>query len=128
MAEDVRIDKWLWAARFFKTRSLAREAVLGGKVEMNGHSVKPGRTLKSGDCLVITREFEKLEVTVVKLAEQRLSAPLAQTMYVESPASVERRAREAEQRKLLRAEKSEQGGRPDKRERRKIIDFIRGRR
>ena len=128
MDEDVRIDKWLWAARFFKTRSLAREAVLGGKVEMNGHSVKPGRTLKAGDRLVISRESEKLEVTVLKVGEQRLSAPLAQAMYVESPESVERRAQEAEQRKLLRAERSTQTHRPDKRERRKIIDFLRGRR
>ena len=127
MEGDIRIDKWLWAARFFKTRSLARQAVMGGKVSVNGHSVKPGRTLHIGDRLVISRESEKFEVTVLKVDGQRLSAPLAREMYAEDPASVERRARESEERKLLRTENAAQTGRPDKRERRKIIRFIRGR-
>jgi len=127
MDEDVRIDKWLWAARFFKTRTLARQAVAGGKVELNGHSVKPGRALKIGDRLIVSREMEKFEITVQKLSAQRLSASLAGAMFTEDAGSIERRAVAAEQRKLANAGGVDQPGRPDKRARRKIIDFIRGR-
>lgn len=127
MDEDVRIDKWLWAARFFKTRALARQAVAGGKVELNGHTVKPGRVLKSGDRLIISRETEKFEITVQELTAQRRSASLASAMYMEDAGSIERRALAAEQRKLAHAGGIDQSGRPDKRARRKIIDFIRGR-
>lgn len=127
MDEDVRIDKWLWAARFFKTRTLAREAVAGGKVELNGHSVKPGRALKIGDRLIVSRETEKFDITVQKLTAQRLSASLASAMYIEDAGSIERRAAAAEQRKLEHSGRFDPPGRPDKRARRKIIDFIRGR-
>ena len=127
MDEDVRIDKWLWAARFFKTRALAREAVAGGKVELNGHSVKPGRVVKIGDQLTVNRELERFEIIVQRLTSQRLSAALASGLYKEDPTSIERRAQEAEQRQREHAAGVGQPGRPDKRQRRKIIDFIRGR-
>jgi len=124
---DVRIDKWLWAARFFKTRALAREAVSGGKVQCNGHRVRPGRTLRVGDQLCINRGDERFDVTVAELSNRRVSAPLAQQMYREDPASVQRREALAEQRKRDREARQESRGRPTKRERRQIVDFIRGR-
>ena len=124
---DIRIDKWLWAARFFKTRALAREAVSGGKVQCNGHRVKPGRTLKEGDQLNVTRGDENFEITVVELTNRRVSALRAQQMYLEDPASVQRREAMAEQRKRDRDSRLEARGRPTKRERRQIVDFIRGR-
>ena len=100
MSDGARIDKWLWAARFFKTRGLAREAVKGGKVQMDGHRVKPGRTLAEGDRLTIQRGDEAIEITVTDLGDRRLSATLAQQKYVEDPASVARREAAAEQRQL----------------------------
>ena len=78
MSDSVRVDKWLWAARFFKTRALAREAVKGGKVQLDGHRVKPGRTLKSGDCLTIRRGEDDFLITVMDLGDRRVSATLAQ--------------------------------------------------
>ncbi|HKX55358.1 MAG TPA: RNA-binding S4 domain-containing protein, partial [Xanthomonadales bacterium] len=87
MSEGSRIDKWLWGARFFKTRSLARDAVAGGKVELNGHGVKPGRTLKQGDTLVIQRGEERFLITVLDIQDRRVSAELAGQRYREDPAS-----------------------------------------
>jgi len=124
---DVRIDKWLWAARFFKTRALAREAVSGGKVQCNGHRVKPGRTLREGDQLNVTRGDENVQITVIELTNRRVSAPQAQQMYLEDPASLHRREAMAEQRKRDREARLEGRGRPTKRERRQIVDFTRGR-
>jgi len=122
---DVRIDKWLWAARLFKTRALAREAVSGGKVQCNGHRVKPGRTLKPGDRLSVTRGEELLEITVKQVANRRLSASQAQDMYHEDAASAQRREAAAEQRKRERMARQTSPGRPTKRERRQIIQFMR---
>lgn len=122
---DVRIDKWLWAARFFKTRALAREAVSGGKVQCNGHRVKPGRTLREGDQLNVTRGDENFQITVIELTNRRVSAPQAQQMYLEDPASLQRREAMAEQRKRDREARLESRGRPTKRERRQIVDFTR---
>jgi ribosome-associated heat shock protein Hsp15 len=124
---DIRIDKWLWAARFFKTRALAREAVSGGKVQCNGYRVKPGRTLKPGDQLNVTRGDENFQITVMETTNTRLSASQAQLMYVEAPASLQRREAMAEQRKREREARLESRGRPTKRERRQIVDFTRGR-
>ena len=125
MSDTVRIDKWLWAARFFKTRGLAREAVAGGKVRLEGNRVKPGRSLKPGDQLSVSRGEETFEITVQALSDRRLSAPLAQELYTEVETSKLRREAAAEQRKLVRVTHEERIRRPDKRERRKIIDFTR---
>jgi len=121
--EDCRIDKWLWAARFFKTRALAREAVAGGKVALNGHSVKPGRKLKPGDQLLIQRGDERWVVKVEDIADRRVSAELAAKRFVEDPASMASRLAEAEARRLEREAGTQAGGRPDKRQRRQIINF-----
>ncbi|RPH96023.1 MAG: RNA-binding protein [Lysobacterales bacterium] len=126
MTDKVRIDKWLWAARFFKTRALARDAIKGGKVQIDGHRVKPGRTLAAGDRLTIRRGEEEFQVTVTDLDERRLSAALAQGKYVEDPASVARRESAAAQRELDRQARAERQGRPDKRQRRQIVKFTTG--
>lgn len=124
---QVRIDKWLWAARFFKTRALAREAVAGGKVQCNGYRVKPGRALRVGDQLKVNRGEELFEITVAEVSGRRGSAPQAQQMYREDPASVLRREAEAEARKRDHLARQAASGRPTKRERRQIVNFIRGR-
>ena len=126
MTDKVRIDKWLWAARFFKTRGLAREAIKGGKVQIEGHRVKPGRTLAAGDRLTIRRGDDEFVVTVVNLGDRRLSAALAQEKYVEDPESLARRVAAAAQRKLDQQAREERQGRPDKRQRRQIVKFTRG--
>ena len=95
----VRIDKWLWAARFFKTRSLAKSAIEGGKVQLAGQKVKVSREVASGDILRIRHGWDEREVTVIATSEQRRAAPIAQTLYQETEASVERRTRAAQARK-----------------------------
>jgi ribosome-associated heat shock protein Hsp15 len=119
-----RIDKWLWAARFFKTRALAAEAVNGGHVHVNGERVKPARSLRPGDGLRITRGHETWEVVVCGLNEQRRHADEAQRLYEETPESRARREADAEQRRLLRATVPRSEHRPDKRQRRHIRRFI----
>jgi ribosome-associated heat shock protein Hsp15 len=121
----VRIDKWLWAARFFKTRSLASEAVDGGKVHVNGDRVKAARALRTGDRLEIRRGQEELEVVVLELSEQRGPATAAQTLYRETEASVTRRETLAEQRRAQAAAMPHFDTRPEKKSRRQIIRFTR---
>ena len=123
MSDSVRIDKWLWAARFFKTRGLAREAIKGGKVQLNGTRVKPGRTLSEGDRLSIRRGEDEYEITVADLGDRRLSAALAQEKYVEDPKARARREAAVEQRKLAWQARMDRQRRPDKRQRRQIIRF-----
>ena len=95
----VRIDKWLWAARFFKTRSLAKAAIEGGKVQLAGQKVKVSREVAPGDTMRIRQGWDEREVTVIATSEQRRAAPIARTLYEETEASVDRRARTAEARK-----------------------------
>jgi len=95
----VRVDKWLWAARFFKTRSLAKTAIEGGKVLLVGQKVKVSREVAPGDMLRIRQGWDEREVKVIATSEQRRAAPIAQTLYEETEASIERRARAAEARK-----------------------------
>ena len=121
--KGVRIDKWIWAARFFKTRGLATEMVNGGHVQLNGERVKPSRTVECGDELTILREHERYVVTVTALAEKRGSAAVARTLYAEHQASIEAREQERHQRKLHAA--TAPGKRPDKKARRQIIRFVR---
>ena len=123
--ERVRIDKWLWAARFFKTRSLASEAVDGGKVHVNGDRVKAARALKVGDRLEIRRGQDEYEVVVRVLSEQRGPAAAALELYGETPASVTKREAAAEQRRAMAAAEPRFSGRPDKRARRSIVRFTR---
>ena len=119
----VRLDKWLWAARFFKTRSVAREAVSGGKVHLNGNRVKPGRALKIGDELQIQRGEEEYIITVLELSIRRGPAPVARTLYKETEDSRIKREKLAEERKLEHQKHSIRERRPDKRQRRRLIRF-----
>jgi ribosome-associated heat shock protein Hsp15 len=119
-----RLDKWLWAARFFKTRALAAAAVTGGKVHLQGQRVKPARSVKTGDSYQIRRGFELFEVIVTALGERRGSAAAAQLMYRETDSSLERRRAESEKRKLAMLQRPQTAGRPDKKQRRKIRQFI----
>lgn len=119
--DSVRIDKWLWAARFFKTRSLAQSAVRGGHVSVDGRACKPARTVSVGDRLRIVRGEIGFEIVVEALGDKRGPASVAQSLYTETPASVEKREIAAEQKRLTR--QSAPDGRPDKRERRKIRSF-----
>ena len=95
----VRIDKWLWAARFFKTRTLAKTAIEGGKVQLEGQRVKVSREISPGDRLRIRQGWDEREIVVKATSEQRRSAPIAQTLYEETEESTLRRARAAEARK-----------------------------
>jgi ribosome-associated heat shock protein Hsp15 len=121
MADDsVRIDKWLWAARFFKTRALAAEAILGGKVEVNDAKAKPAKTVRPGDRVrVRLGPFEYL-LTVRALAVRRGPAAVASTLYEEDPAGKASRLRLAEQHKLAALAFAHGEGKPSKKERREI--------
>jgi ribosome-associated heat shock protein Hsp15 len=124
MSEDrVRIDKWLWAARFFKTRALASEAVNGGKVHLDGQRIKSSRSVKIGDSYEIQRGFEKFVIVVEQLADRRGSASVARTLYRETEQSQQRRQKESEQRKLASLQRPVLDHRPNKKERRKIRDL-----
>ncbi len=121
----VRIDKWLWAARFYKTRSLAADAVEGGKVQLNGERVKPAKALKTGDLLAIRNGHFVWHLTVTGLSERRGCATEAGKLYCESDESRRAREEQAAARKLERQTNPYAGGRPTKRARRQIIRFIR---
>lgn len=122
----IRLDKWLWAARFFKTRALAAAAVNGGKVKLSGERVKSSRAVNQGDSYQIQRGFEHFEIVVLELVAQRVSASLAQQLYRETERSVEQRAVEDEKRKLAAMQRPQSSGRPDKKQRRKIRQFREG--
>jgi ribosome-associated heat shock protein Hsp15 len=119
--EKMRIDKWLWAARFYKTRTFAAEEIDKGRVQINGQDVKPARDVKAGDTLTL-RQGPVLRVVVVKgLSMQRGAAPVAQLLYEETPESVANRLQAAEQRKLNNEPAdSIEHGRPTKRDRRSM--------
>lgn len=123
--DSVRIDKWLWAARFFKTRSLAAEAVSGGKVHLNGQRVKPARAVKRGDILQIHKGPYEFVVTIDELAAKRASAKVASGWYTESGESIAAREERAEQMRLLAASRPVSDGRPNKKDRRLIHRFKR---
>lgn len=123
----IRIDKWLWAARFFKTRSMASEAVAGGKVHCNGQRVKPSRIVQLGDELRIQRGVVEMTVSVMSINSQRRPAKEAVTLYEETPASIDAREKQREDRQLLRSihDNARPSGRPTKRDRRLIRTFVR---
>lgn len=116
----VRLDVWLWAARFFKTRSLAKSAVESGKVDIAGQRPKPSRTLRSGEQLRIDRSGEIFEITVAALSDVRGSAQVAQALYIESDVSRQARAQWRLQRAAERSGYRAPAGKPDKRARRLI--------
>jgi len=122
----LRIDKWLWAARFFKTRSLAATAVTRGKVRVNGDAAKPARVLKAGDMLEISRDRDVVEVIVMTVSAVRGPASEAAMLYRETQSSVDRRTLEHEARALLPARTPAPPKRPDKRARRELQRFLRG--
>ncbi len=121
--EKVRIDKWLWAARFFKTRALACAAVNGGKVHLDGQRIKASRTVKINDTYEILRGYDRLIIVVEGLSNRRGSAAVAQTLYRETEQSVQRREKEAEQRKLAQMQRPVMDHRPTKKERRKLANL-----
>jgi len=120
---SVRIDKWLWAARFFKTRSLATRACELGRIQSNGHSAKPAREVKIGDMLRVTNDGGDFQVEVLELSEVRGPAAVAQTLYRETEASREARLKAAAERKAAMQFEPMPTGRPSKRDRRRIIQF-----
>ena len=124
--ERLRIDKWLWAARFYKTRSLATDEIDKGRVAVNGQEAKPAREVKVGDTVSMRREGVTRTVVVKGVSDVRGPAPVAQQLYEETPESVEERTRAAEQRRYAREPSlSIEHGRPTKRGRREL-DEARG--
>jgi ribosome-associated heat shock protein Hsp15 len=120
---SVRIDKWLWAARFFKTRSLAARACGLGRIQSNGQIVKASREIRIGDMLRIINDGGDFQVEVLMLSEIRGPASVAQTLYRETEASREQRLKVAAERKAMREFEQLPSGRPSKRDRRRIIQF-----
>lgn len=120
---SVRMDKWLWAARFFKTRSLATRACELGRIQSNGLNAKPAREVRIGDRLCVTNDGGDFEIEVLLLSEVRGSASVAQTLYRESEASQELRQKVAAERKAMKQFEELPAGRPSKRDRRRIIQF-----
>ena len=116
----VRVDKWLWAARFFKTRSAAQKAIEGGKVKLNGDRTKPAKDLKTGDVLSIHIGAYDWEITVLQLSEQRGPAPVARLLYQESEQSRTTREAEVARRRVTIEPATTRKGRPTKRERRDL--------
>ncbi len=125
-AERHRVDKWLWCARFFKTRSVAAQAVSGGKVHINGDRVKPAHVVRIGDRISLMVNGALAEFDVLGLPARRGPAPEAQTAYSETPVSVERRAKVREAQRLADLSRPRPEGRPDKRDRRRLVKFQRG--
>lgn len=119
----VRVDKWLWAARFFKTRSLATDAVSGGKVRLNGAAVKPARDVKLGDRLEIHNGETTWEIVVLGLSEKRGPAPEARRLYEEIPESIAAREAAQQRRRFETEPAAEIHGRPTKRDRRRMDRF-----
>lgn len=119
----MRLDKWLWAARFFKTRTLATDAITGGKVLLNGARVKASRELKTEDRLEISNGESHWQVTVKALSDKRGPAPEARLLYDESAESISAREAQRENRKLVIDPAADLHGRPTKRDRRQIRRF-----
>jgi ribosome-associated heat shock protein Hsp15 len=120
---SVRVDKWLWAARFFKTRALAARACALGRIQSNGQPVKPARELRVGDMLRVTNDGGEFEIEVLLLSDVRGPASVAQTLYRETEASRELRLKVAAERKAMKQFEELPAGRPSKRDRRRIIQF-----
>ena len=122
-AGGLRLDKWLWCSRFYRSRGLAQDAVEGGHVQVNGERAKSSRLVRVGDRLRITREGERFEVEVTGIPLRRGPAAEARRHYAESPESV---AARAQAREFARLTQTAASGRPDKRERRELLRLVRG--
>jgi ribosome-associated heat shock protein Hsp15 len=122
-SNTVRLDKWLWAARFFKTRAIAREAIQGGKVQYNGQRSKPSKQVEVEATVIIPAGFDVKQVVVKGLSDKRQNAALAQTLYAETQESLEQREKNKQARKLASFHNPKPDGRPDKKQRRSIIRF-----
>ena len=120
MTEHVRIDKWLWAARLFKTRSLATDAVLGGRVKVNGVRVKPAKEVRIDDTIEASVGTVQRTVVVTGISEKRGPASVAATLYAETPESVAKREHQAAERRLARPLGADLGARPTKLDRRRL--------
>ena len=123
---DVRLDKWLWAARFYKTRTLSQDNIELGRVRMNGVRLKASKTVKVGEKLEIIRGEERFEVIVKALSGKRGNAAAAQALYEETPGSLQKRLLIRENSKMMPMPGSDYHGRPTKRDGRKIRKFIEG--
>jgi ribosome-associated heat shock protein Hsp15 len=121
-SENVRLDKWLWAARFYKTRSIARNMIDGGKVHYNEQRSKPSKIVEVGATVSLRQGNEEKTVKIIQISDQRRGAPIAQTLYEETTESIKKREDFALQRKL-HAHNPSPDRRPDKKQRRDIIKF-----
>ena len=121
----VRVDRWLWAARFFKSRALAAEAIQGGHIHVNGARIKPSRSISVGDEIRVRKGTERFLVSVTGLSERRGPAREAHQLYIEHESSIEARKTQLDERRLLRSTSPAPPKRPDKRSRRHIIRFVR---
>jgi ribosome-associated heat shock protein Hsp15 len=126
--DATRIDKWLWAARFYKTRGLATDAVLGGHVHLNGERVKPAKDVRAGDRVDVTIGVVRRSVVVRAISDRRGPATVAQTLYEETAESIARREEQAVERRLAQPLGAELGARPTKQDRRRLDALRRGRR
>ncbi len=124
--QKLRVDKWLWAARFFKTRSLAKAAIEGGKVQMGGQRVKVSKEISAGDTLCIRQGWDEKVIRVLSLSNQRRGAPEAQLLYVETAGSIEKREADAAARKAAGGMIDRPATRPTKKQRRQIHRFKEG--
>jgi ribosome-associated heat shock protein Hsp15 len=124
VVDDVRIDKWLWAARFFKTRGAATEAVLGGRVHVNGERAKPSKAVRVGDTIEVTIGTVRRTLAVTEVAERRGPASVAATLYAETPESRAAREQQTSERRLARPLGADLGPRPTKQARR-LLDALR---
>lgn len=119
----IRLDKWLWIARFYKTRSLARDMIDGGKVHYNGQRAKPSKIVEVGAMLVLRQGSDQKTIRILEISEQRRSANEAQRLYQETEESIAKRQKVAEARKLNALTMPHPDRRPDKKERRNLIKF-----
>jgi len=120
MTERVRLDQWLWAARFYRTRTMAKTAIDGGKVGVDGQRGKPSRPVRAGDRIRLSRPFFEMEIEVLALSDIRKDACAAALLYAETPESLDRRTRAVAAQKLARAGLIPPATKPDKHERREI--------
>ncbi len=122
-SSTVRLDKWLWAARFYKTRAIAKEMINGGKVHYNGQRTKSSKNAEVGAILRIRQGFDEKEIVIIKLSEQRQKAVIAQTLYEETPESIAKREVYAEARRLNVLNNPAPDTKPDKKQRRQLMRF-----